>query len=137
MTNLDAILKVNHLKAGELLTKSGLFKLAHQMTKFVNKKGDNYAVTFGASLKMLKAIINNLYVVELAKQGRFKEVVAVINDKPLLSTLNVAALRDVLKAQEKRLLDVWCNSKARDDWQIYRSVRMAEWALKQKYGKGA
>ena len=37
------------------MTNSQLFKLAHAMTKKVIKTGDNYQVTFGLCLKIIKA----------------------------------------------------------------------------------
>lgn len=37
------------------MNKSQLFKQAHQLTKKVIKKGDNYNVTFGLCLKEIKA----------------------------------------------------------------------------------
>ena len=37
------------------MNKSKLFKLAHKLTKKVIKGGDNYRVTFGAALKIVKA----------------------------------------------------------------------------------
>lgn len=37
------------------MTNSQLFKLAHAMTKQVIKTGDNYKVTFGLCLKVIKA----------------------------------------------------------------------------------
>ena len=37
------------------MTNSQLFKLAHAMTKQVIKTGDNYQVTFGLCLKVIKA----------------------------------------------------------------------------------
>ena len=37
------------------MTNSQLFKLAHAMTKQVIQKGDNYKVTFGLCLKVVKA----------------------------------------------------------------------------------
>ena len=37
------------------MTNSQLFKLAHAMTKRVIKTGDNYQVTFGLCLKVIKA----------------------------------------------------------------------------------
>lgn len=37
------------------MNKSKLFKLAHKLTKKVIKAGDNYRVTFGACIKVVKA----------------------------------------------------------------------------------
>lgn len=37
------------------MNKSKLFKLAHKLTKKVIKAGDNYQVTFGAAIKIVKA----------------------------------------------------------------------------------
>ena len=37
------------------MTNSQLFKLAHAMTKLVIKTGDNYQVTLGLCLKVIKA----------------------------------------------------------------------------------
>lgn len=37
------------------MNNSTMFKLAHKMTKQVIKSGDNYQVTFGACLKLIKA----------------------------------------------------------------------------------
>lgn len=37
------------------MNNSTTFKLAHAMTKQVIKSGDNYATTFGACLKLIKA----------------------------------------------------------------------------------
>ena len=37
------------------MNKSELFKLAHKLTKKVIKAGDNYRVTFGACIKVVKA----------------------------------------------------------------------------------
>ena len=44
------------------MTNSQLFKLAHAMTKQVIKTGDNYQVTFGLCLKVIKAEANKAVV---------------------------------------------------------------------------
>ena len=51
------------------MTNSQLFKLAHAMTKQVIKAGDNYQVTFGLCLKVIKAD---------AKQVNFTATIVII-----------------------------------------------------------
>ena len=41
------------------MTNSQLFKQAHAMTKQVIKSGDNYRVTFGACIKLLRSVNNS------------------------------------------------------------------------------
>ena len=41
------------------MNNSQLFKLAHTMTKQVIKTGDNYQVTFGACIKLLRSVNNS------------------------------------------------------------------------------
>lgn len=40
------------------MNNSNIFKLAHILTKAINKDGDNYQVTFGAAVKHIKSIQN-------------------------------------------------------------------------------
>lgn len=49
------------------MDKSLLFKQAHQLTKKVIKKGDNYQVTFGLCLKEIKAKNNQVKKIQYNK----------------------------------------------------------------------
>ena len=48
-------LQQKHYIKAIIMNNSTTFKLAHAMTKQVIKAGDNYQVTFGACLKLIKA----------------------------------------------------------------------------------
>ena len=61
------------------MNKSKLFKLAHKLTKKVIKSGDNYRVTFGACIKVVKAAYFGATQAELKKWNKNGEERVYIN----------------------------------------------------------
>lgn len=48
----------SYSKRDKIMNNSNIFKLAHKMTKAAIKDGENYQVTFGAALKIIKKEVN-------------------------------------------------------------------------------
>lgn len=51
------------------MNKSELFKAAHKIAKSTLRKGDNYRVTFGAAIKMIKTLANKSLAEKLLALG--------------------------------------------------------------------
>ena len=112
------------------ISKSDIFKMAHEMAKNTVKAGDCYKTTFGACLKLLTSIVNTQYVNELLEMNKFKVVLSVLTSKAPLSSRTVSALNKTVKTKENALLKKWGASQSEKDWAIYQDCRRVMSALK-------